>query len=146
MAQLVIDPEVDDYEHALELLDVLYGRGETIEDDDAEDLGAETEDPSVPVDGFTPKRMRRYVANLTPDGQKILRYIAKHAPQVEMDDVQADCGYEAAVYAGRMSTFGHAIRNTKGVSRMPFTKHYRVYSINQQVAQMAIDALDRIGA
>jgi hypothetical protein len=145
MATLTIDPEVDDYQTVLGLIATLYGVTEASTEDDVEAEAAEA-DISAPVDGFTPQRMRRYVRNLTPDGQRVLRYLAENAPTVEMDDVQKAVGIYSQQYAGLMSTFGHAERNTKGVTRLPFSKHYRVYHINEQVASMAIEALDRVGA
>jgi hypothetical protein len=146
MATLTIDPEVDDYNHVLALIDMLYATAEEEsepEDDEAEAVEA---DSSTPIDGFTPARMRRYVSVLTTDGRKALRCMAENAPTIEMDVVQDAVGLHGQTYAGKMSTFGHAIRATKGVKRAPFTKHYRVYSINKQVAAMALEALDRIGA
>jgi hypothetical protein len=150
MPKLTIDPEVDEYEDIVDLVDFLYGR--KVEDEDDEDELAESEavetteaSPATttnPIEGFTPARMRRYVANLTPEGKQALRYIAEHGPSVEMDDVQAHLGFTPRMYAGRMSTFGHAITRSKGVTRMPFDRHYRTYSIDLRVAKMAIEALD----
>lgn len=153
MAKLIIDPEVDEYDDVLELLDVLYGRA-VEEDDEGED--EETVDTAsssgpakttAPIEGFTPRRMRAYLSNLTVDGAKALRFMAENAPTIEMDDVQKAVGgnLNPRQYAGTMSTFGHAKRVTKGVDRMPFDRHYRTYSMDERVAKMALDALDAAG-
>jgi hypothetical protein len=149
MARIVIDSEVDEYEHALELVDALFGRTgqeEDIEEETPEETSSAPTEKVVPVEGFTPKRMHRYVQNLTIEGHGILRYLAQHAPQIDIADAQEHFSLGPRQWAGTMSTFGYAKRETPGVDRMPFVRdNRRFYVMDERVAKMALAALDKLG-
>jgi hypothetical protein len=139
MAQITIgfDPEVDDYYHIKNLLDQAYSG--------AADEYEYADEAPVP-NGWTPAKMLRYVRLLTHGGQVALRHMATHAPESDADDVKLATGLDGPQYAGMMSTFGHAARNCRGVHYLPFNKQGRTYYIHEQVAALAIEALDQIGA
>lgn len=148
MARIVIDSEVDEYEHALELVDALFGRtaAEDDETDEEEAPSTAPADQPVAVEGFTQKRMNSYVQNLTIEGHRILRYLAQHAPQIDIADAQNHFGLGPRQWAGTMSTFGYARRETRGVDRMPFVRdNRRFYVMDDRVAKMALAALDKLG-
>jgi hypothetical protein len=94
---------------------------------------------------WTAPKMRRYCAVLTEGGQKALRSMVDHGPHVLMDDVQADVGMDGTVFAGMMSTFGHARNGTRGVHDLPFVRNGRAYYIPPQIAALADEALQDLG-
>jgi hypothetical protein len=109
------------------------------------DKVSDAEKPGGPIEGFTPARMKRYVQNLSEIGQAILRYMAQHAPQVELAEIQKHFDRTPREWAGTMTTFGRAARVSKGVDRMPFERDRKHYTIDERVAKMALDALDQLG-
>jgi hypothetical protein len=133
------DPEVDDYNWIVGIVDAAYADVEV--DDDAESMSNQ----HVPG-AWTSSRMRHYVKALAPDGRTAFRAMAENAPEAQMDDVKNAVGLDGMQYAGMMSTFGHARRIARGVHNLPFERHGSIYHIDEQVATLALAALDEIGA
>lgn len=108
-------------------------------------VSADTEKPGGPIEGFTPARMKGYVQKLSETGRQVLRYMAQHAPQVELAEIQKHFDLPPRKWAGTMTTFGFAARETRGVDRLPFVRDRKHYTIDERVAKMALDALDQLG-
>lgn len=149
---ITFDPSVDSSQDVLLSLAHAYGH-ESIDDlvtADLGDLEAIDEDlaptaPAQSANGWTPSKMRRYAKSLAPTARTVLRVIAEGAPEVSVEDVQAASGLETYQYAGSMSSFGFAARNTHGVKDKPFEKVGKTYQMNEVIAEIAIDALDYLG-
>lgn len=138
-------------------LAVAYAFGyETVEDllEQAGDLElelVEEDEPESPpatastVQGWTKPKMKRYITALRPTARKILRAIAEGAPEVSLEQAQQAAGLDAYKYAGAMSSFGFAARNTRGVKEKPFTKDGKSYRMHPPVAEVVIAAMDELG-
>lgn len=147
---ITFDPSVDMGEEVA--LAVAYAFGyETVEDlvtgtpAEEEDLDDSPPATATTPYGWSKPKMRRYATALKPTARKVLRAIAENAPEVSLEDTQAAAGLEAYQYAGSMSSFGFAARNTKGVKEKPFTKVGKTYQMDPSVAQLALGALDELG-
>jgi hypothetical protein len=147
---ITFDTAVDAAEEVA--LAVAYAFGyETVEDlitatpTEEEDVDETPPATAATLSGWSRPKMRRYVSALKPTARKILRAIAENAPEVSLEDTQAAAGLEAYQYAGSMSSFGFAVRNTKGVREKPFTKVDKTYQMDTAVAQIALSALDDLG-
>lgn len=92
--------------------------------------------------GWTKPKMRRYVTALTPNAKKVLRVIAENAPVVDVETAQLGSGLDGYIYAGSMSSFGFAARNTHGVKEKPFVKVAKKYEMDAALAALAISVLD----
>lgn len=147
---ITFDPATDSAEDVA--LAVAYAFGyETVEDlvtgapTEEEDVDDTPPATAATASGWNKPKMRRYVTALKPTARKILRAIAVKAPEATVPDTQAAAGLEAYQYAGSMSSFGFAARNTRGVKEKPFTKVGQAYEMNPTVAKLAIEALDELG-
>lgn len=147
---VTFDPAEDESEAVA--LQVAYAYGlESVEDLTNGLSDDETSEVEVPVataanpKGWSPAKMRRYVTALKPTARTVLRAIADGAPEASLEDVQKASGLEAYQYAGSMSSFGFAARNTRGVKEKPFVKADKAYVMDEAVAQIAIEALDHLG-
>lgn len=96
------------------------------------------------VYGWPRLKMRRYVKALAPTAQSILRIIALNAPRIAVDIVQEESELGPSAYAGSMSSFGFAVKRTRGVKEKPFTKIGGTYEMDEDVAKMALDVLDEL--
>ncbi|MDN3240881.1 hypothetical protein [Glycomyces tritici] len=114
---------------------------EFIEPDDEEAVIDDEPTPSPIPGGWTKTKMNRYVKALQPNAKKVLGIIAEYAPAVDVDVVQRRSGLEGYTYAGSMSSFGFAVRNTHGVKEKPFTKVGRSYRMDEAVAQLVLTVL-----
>lgn len=92
--------------------------------------------------GWSKPKMRRYVAALQPNAKKVLGVIAQHAPEVDVETVQDESALEGYVYAGSMSSFGFAAKNTHGVKEKPFVKVGKSYEMHESIAQLVLSVLD----
>ncbi len=119
-----------------------YGLSSVEEFVEAEE-DAPADNPAAPLpDGWTKPKMIRYVKALQPNAKKVLRVIAENAPSVDVDSVQQKSGLEGYTYAGSMSSFGFAVRNTRGVKEKPFQKRNRSYLIDRAIATLVVQVLD----
>ncbi|MGY1825957.1 hypothetical protein [Blastococcus sp. SYSU DS0541] len=149
---ITFDPERDAAEDVALALAYAYGY-ETVEDllqgtDEFELVDDEPESPPATagtVHGWTKPKMKRYVSALRPTARKILRAIAEGAPEVSLEQAQEAAGLDAYKYAGAMSSFGFAARNTRGVKEKPFTKDGKTYLIQPAVADVVLAAMDELG-
>lgn len=128
----------------LDTIDDLLAPSEEDDGEAAEEAAAPPATATNPK-GWTNSKMRRYVAELAPTALKVLRAIAEGAPEVGIEQVQAAAGLEAYQYAGSMSSFGFAARNTHGVKEKPFVKVDKIYQMDPAVAQIALTALTEGG-
>jgi hypothetical protein len=98
--------------------------------------------PTSYLGGWTKSKMRRYVVALKPNARKVLRVIAENAPEVDVETVQEGSGLDGYIYAGSMSSFGFAARNTHGVKDKPFVKVGKSYQMDVHIAHLVISVLD----
>jgi len=150
---LIFDTEVDDcavvalavaYAYGYDSLEQVVeasGAGEEGEFEEGEAQVAGTLYPA----GWSVPKMRRYVKALKPTAQRVLRAIAENAPEADVDAVQEASGIDGYQYAGSMSSFGFAARNTWGVKDKPFAKVGRKYEMSVEVAKLALTVLDELG-
>lgn len=122
------------YSSVEELVDA---EGEAADADDEEGPAAPTTVPG----GWTKPKMVRYVSALQPNARSVLGVIAAHAPEVDVDTVQAESGLDGYVYAGSMSSFGFAAKNTHGVKEKPFSKYGKRYEMDKAVADLVLTVL-----
>lgn len=134
--QVAFDPTVDDYDTIIGMVNQAY----------VDDLVEVDDTPPEAPDGWTAAKMLRYVRHLAPTGLLAFRAMAESAPEADAADVQAATGLYGMEFAGAMSTFGHAKRNTRGVRYLPFRRHGGIYHMDDKVAALALAALTRIGA
>lgn len=141
---VAFDPDVDTHADVTAMIDRVYGL--------AADAVTMSEEPaesgdSVSFNGttWTPAKMSRYVANLTEGGQQALRAMIGLGQHSNIEDVQQQVGMAPAKYAGTMSTFGHAVNNTRGVYGKPFIRNGDTYFLPANVAALADDALRTVG-
>lgn len=149
---ITFSPDVDSAHDVLLGISQMYGYASLEELLEQEPEVYEPEVQEEPVraastapGGWTMPKMRRYTQALKPNAQRILRVIAENAPEISVDDTQVGVGLEAYEYAGTMSSFGFAARNTYGVRDRPFAKSRRIYQINPEIAKLALAALDELG-
>lgn len=147
---ITFNPAVDSSHDIALRLAYAYGY-ESIGDLVAADPEDDPEAAEVPTgtalsaNGWTASKMRRYIKALKPTARAVLRVIAENAPEVSIEDVQAAAGLQTYQYAGSMSSFGFAARNTHGVKEKPFEKIGKAYHMNEAVAEIAITALGHLG-
>ena len=120
------------YSSVEELVDA---EGEVVEVDDG--LAVATSFPG----GWSKPKMRRYVAALQPNARNILGVIAKNAPKVDVETVQIQSGLDGYIYAGSMSSFGFAAKNTHGVKDKPFIKYGKRYEMDKAIADLVVAVL-----
>lgn len=122
-----------------------YGYASVDELVEASSEEAEVDDGPVATylpNGWSKPKMRRYVAALTGNARTVLRVIASHAPEVDVETVQNDSGLQGYIYAGSMSSFGFAARNTRGVKDKPFVKVAKRYEMDRAIADLVLSVLD----
>lgn len=139
---LAFDPKVDDYESVVSVVNVAFGNRPS-EADPEGDAG----EADLP-DGWTRKRLRKYLLYVTETGLNAIRVIAEEAPKTTFDHVQKKMGYtDPSKYGGMMSTFGHAVNSTPGVTERPFFINYstRTYEMDEALAALTIELLDEMG-
>lgn len=120
-----------------------YDSVEQLMEDEVDEV--EAAEPHAPTNypgGWTRPKMRRYVAALTPNAKKVLQVIAANAPVVNVETVQQGSGLDGYIYAGSMSSFGFAARNTHGVKDKPFVKVGKTYEMDGVIAELAKSVLD----
>lgn len=105
--------------------------------------GDSSEEPTYP-DGWKAAKMKRYIKALKPNAKEVLKVIATHTPSAPIATVQAESGLEGYVYAGSMSSFGFAARNTHGVKDKPFTKVGKTYEMDPGVAKLVLEVVDAL--
>jgi hypothetical protein len=151
---VTFDTEVDDAGAVALAVAYAYGYDsieelvETTIDDDTE--GAVGEADTVPngstyPGGWSTPKMRRYIKALKPTAQKVLRAIAESAPNADVQVVQDASGIHGYQYAGSMSSFGFAARNTHGVKTKPFEKVGSTYEMDPQLAKLTLAVLGELG-
>ncbi|OZE37235.1 hypothetical protein CH259_10010 [Rhodococcus sp. 05-2254-4] len=111
------------------------------EDEDTE----EEDDVAADLSGWTAPKMRRYVTQLKPTARKVLRAIADEAPEATVESVQNSTGLEPSSFAGSMSSFGFAVKNTRGVRDKPFSKNGHLYNMTLPIADLVLNTLDDAG-
>jgi hypothetical protein len=114
------------------------------ETEDGNESSATAQKAEAPQAWKLPK-MRRYVKALQPRAREVLGAIAEAAPAVPITSVQRAVGLDGSGFAGTMSSFGFAARNTRGVHERPFTKYQGKYHIDEYVAKQALAVLDELG-
>lgn len=114
--------------------------------DENDDEDAEAVPRSAAPYGWSRAKMRRYVSVLQPTARLVLRAIAERAPQATMEQVQGAVGLEGSAFAGSMSSFGFAARNTRGVREKPFSRSGETYFMDRSVAEVALAALDELNS
>ncbi|RYB95120.1 hypothetical protein EUA93_12660 [Nocardioides oleivorans] len=122
-----------------------YGYSSIEELVDAEVAALDEDGPAVTTaypGGWTKPKMKRYIAALKPNAKVVLSVMAQHAPKVEVETVQNGSGLDGYIYAGSMSSFGFAAKNTHGVKDKPFTKVNKHYEIDESLAQLVLQVLD----
>ena len=140
---VAFDPKVDTHESVVSIIDSIYiltpsAPAEPTSDETTEGL----------PNGWTRKRLRKYLLNVTETGLKALRVIADEAPKTTFDHVQKEMGFDSpSKYGGMMSTFGHAVNATPGVTDRPFFIDYgtRTYQMDEALAALTIELLDEMG-
>jgi hypothetical protein len=131
---------------------IAYAYGYESPEDLVADAGVEEDEepegappPSAAPYGWTRPKMKRYVTALRPIACKVLRSVADGAPRTRITDVQRAAGVQGVEFAGAMSSFGFAARNTRGVKTRPFEKIRDDYQMDEAVAELAIEVLDELG-
>jgi hypothetical protein len=145
---ITFDTTKDTIDEVAEAIAYAYGYNsmqEALDDVGSVDSGAESTIDATYPGGWTRSKMTRYVRALQPTAQAVLRAIAEGAPAAEADAVQEAAGVDGFVFAGSMSSFGFAVRNTRGVGEKPFRKVQRTYEMDNTVAALAIETLDHLG-
>lgn len=147
LVTISFDPDVDRSNMVALQLAWSYGL-DTVEDlladDEDEDIEKESDTPPD-LEFWTASKMRKYVTQLKPTARKVLRAIADQAPEATVESVQSSTGLEPSSFAGSMSSFGFAVKNTRGVREKPFTKNGHLYSMTLPIADLVLDTLDESG-
>ena len=142
---LAFDPKVDAYESVVSVVNAAYSEGQP--KSVAAEGSTSVEEPSLP-NGWTRKRLRKYLLHLTENGLAAMRIIAEGAPTITFNTVQAKVGItDPSKYGGMMSTFGHAVNGTPGVTERPFHINYstRTYEMDETLAALTVELLDEMG-
>lgn len=114
---------------------------EEVEEIELED--GDTEGAGAAPGGWTAKRADKFVRFLTTDARKAVRYMAAHAPEVEVTDVIEHLGLESGLaLGGRMSSVGHAMRRMPKGMDWPIERQYGTYYIDEQVAKLLTEAIE----
>lgn len=141
---LAFDPQVDTYESVVSVVNGAYAEpGKPVAAEGTESAV----EPTLP-DGWTRKRLSKYLLYLTEKGLAALRVIAEGAPTTTFDHVQKKMGFtDPSKYGGMMSTFGHAVNATPGVTERPFHINYstRTYEMDEALAALTVELLDEMG-
>ncbi|MGU3438240.1 hypothetical protein ACNHUS_35175 [Actinomycetes bacterium M1A6_2h] len=147
LVTISFDPDVDRPNDVALQLAWSYGFNtvdELLAGDEDEEFEEEGDTPPD-LEGWTASKMRKYVTQLKPTARKVLRAIADQAPEATVESVQSSTGLEPSSFAGSMSSFGFAVKNTRGVRVKPFSKNGHLYSMTVPIADLVLETLDEAG-
>lgn len=162
--KLSIDTELDSFPDAVRAVHAAYGvpyeESDPQVDDDSEETEAETdfEEDDDGVDFFPGRWTRKRLRKLAQwvhgaDADIALRFIAEHAPAVDLDDVFAHMAEQTGIkdfqgkhMGGRMSAVGFARNHIGAKVGHVYDTDYgrRKYRMDERIAEVLLEELEAL--